>query len=142
MLLCLLVGSANGALTADNLHGWYLSLVRPPLTPPNDVFGPVWSVLYLMMGVAAWRVWRAPFTGALGFWAAQLAVNALWVPVFFGLHWPGAALLIIGVMFGLIALTILRFARVDRLAAWLMLPYLLWVGFASYLNAGFWWLNR
>ena len=141
--LCLLVGSANGALTARSVQGWYLSLARPPLTPPNWVFGPVWTVLYVMIGVAAWLVWRRQGAGrALRIWGWQLAVNALWSPVFFALHRIGLALAVVAALAGAVALTIRAFARVHRVAAWLLAPYLAWACFAAYLNAGFWWLNR
>jgi len=148
--LCLLTGAVSGKLTADNVASWYGTLARPPGSPPNWVFGPVWTTLYVIMGVAAWRVWRhvanigeRPLAyDALMLWGWQLAVNALWPAIFFGLHAPGAALLVILVLLALIALTIRAFARIDRPAAALLLPYLAWSSYATYLNAGFWWLNR
>ena len=141
--LCLLVGAADSAMTAGSVRGWYLSLARPPLTPPNWAFGPVWMTLYVMIGVAGWLVWRQTGAGpAVRLWGWQLAVNALWNPVFFGLHRIGLALAIIAALIAAIALTIRAFARVNRRAAWLMAPYLVWTCFAAYLNAGFWWLNR
>ena len=148
--LCLLTGAAAGAVTAGNLATWYHSLARPPGAPPDWVFAPVWTVLYVAMGSAAWLVWRHSANSAerpqaydaLMVWGWQLAVNALWPAVFFGLHAPGAALLVILGLLLLIALTIRSFARIDRLAAGLLLPYLAWSSYATYLNAGFWWLNR
>jgi len=130
-------------MTARSVQGWYLSLVRPPLTPPNFLFGPVWSVLYLMIGVAGWLVWRRQGAGrALRIWGWQLAVNAAWSPVFFGLQRIGLALAVAAALVATVALTVRAFARVHRPAAWMMAPYLAWTCFAAYLNAGFWWLNR
>jgi tryptophan-rich sensory protein len=141
--LCVLVGAADSALTASGVRGWYLSLIRPPGTPPNWAFGPVWMTLYVMIGVAGWLVWRRAGAGhALRLWGWQLAVNALWNPAFFGLHNIVLALAIIAVMIALTVLTIRAFARVERGAAWLMAPYLAWSCFAAYLNVGFWLLNR
>ena len=148
--LCLLTGAASGKLTADNLASWYRTLARPPGAPADWVFAPVWTVLYVAMGTAAWRVWRHVANiaarprayDALMLWGWQLAFNALWPAVFFGLHAPGAALLVILGLLALIVLTIRGFARIDPPAAALLLPYLAWSAYATYLNAGFWWLNR
>jgi len=122
---------------------WYGVLVKPPLTPPNWIFGPVWSVLYVLIAVAGWLVWRsgAPWH-ALGLWGAQLMLNALWSYLFFGLQRPGIALVEISLLLGFVAATTLSFARVRRLACALFVPYALWVAFATYLNAGLWYLNR
>ncbi len=148
--LCLLTGAATGAVTAGNIASWYRPLVRPPGAPPDWVFAPVWTVLYVAMGVAAWRVWRLGAGtperrrgyDALLLWGWQLAINALWPAVFFGLHAPAAGLAVILALLALIGLTIRAFARIDRPAAALLVPYLAWCGYATYLNAGFWWLNR
>ena len=141
--LCLLVGVAGGTITARSLHTWYASLHAPPGTPPNWVFAPVWSVLYVMIGVAAWLVWRrSGASGPLRLWGWQLAANAMWVPAFFGLHSPPLAMAVVLVLIALTAITVRFFARIRRVAAWLMLPYLGWVLFAAYINAGFWLLNR
>ncbi len=147
LALCLLVGMEAARFTWNGVPGWYGSLARPPLSPPNWLFGPVWAVLYVMMAVAAWLAWRVPVVGnasqpALALWGAQLAVNALWTPVFFGLRLVGPALGVIVVLFGAVAATAVAFWRLDRVAGYLLLPYLAWLGFASYLNAGFWWLNH
>lgn len=140
--LCLLVGAVDGTVTARAVHGWYYSLSPPPGTPPNWLFGPIWSVLYVMIGVAGWLVWRRNGSASpLRLWGWQLAANALWSPVFFGLHSPLLALGVILLLLALIALTIRGFRPVQRLAAWLMLPYFAWTAYAAYLNAGFWWLN-
>lgn len=130
-------------LTVPNIAHWYAVLPHPVGTPPNWLFGPVWTVLYALMAVAAWRVWLRPGgRRALSIWGWQLAVNAAWTPVFFALHRPGAALAVIVALNVLIALTIAVFRRIDRIAALMMAPYLAWTLYAAYLNAGFWWLNR
>ena len=123
---------------------WYAALRKPPLTPPNWIFGPVWSFLYLCIAVAAWLVWRARrgATRPLARWATQLLLNALWSWLFFGLHRPGFALLEIALLLVLVVATTTAFFRVRSLAGALLVPYLVWVGFASYLNAGIWYLNR
>jgi translocator protein len=140
--LTLLVAVAGGAITAPATRTWYLLLARPPGTPPNWVFGPVWTALYLMMAVAAWLVWQLPGgRRALRLWGWQLAVNAAWAPLFFGLHHLGAALADAMLLAGLAALTARRFAVISRPAGTLMLPYVLWACYACYLTAGFWWLN-
>lgn len=141
--LCLLVGAAGGALTANALVSWYPSLVPPPGNRPNWVFAPVWTTLYVMMGVAAWLVWlRGGGYRALRCWGWQLAANAAWPAAFFGFRSTGLGLAVILPMLGLIVLTIRAFHRRHRLAAWLLLPYLAWTCYATWLNAGFWWLNR
>jgi translocator protein len=124
------------------LHGWYPSLTAPPGTPPNWVFPAVWTLVYVMIGVAGWLVWRRAGAGhPLRLWGWQLAANALWTPAFFGLHNPPLAFAIVLALLVLIVMTMLAFARLQRVATWLMAPYLAWVVFAAYLNAGFWWLN-
>jgi translocator protein len=140
--LCLLVGAADGAILAGAERGWYLSLTRPPATPPSWLFGPVWTLLYVMMGIAGWMVWRQSVaTWPLRLWGWQLAANALWTPTFFALHSPPLALAVNIVLLALVALTTRCFARLRSAAAWLMAPYLAWTCYATYLTAGFWWLN-
>ncbi len=147
MGLCLLVGASGSTLTADSVRGWYLTLNRPPGVPPNWVFPVVWTTLYVMMGTAAWLVWRAPGVaaeqrgGALRLWGWQLLANALWTPAFFGLQRPLLGLAVLAVLLPLIGLAMRGFLALDRRAALLMLPYLLWSLYATYLNLGFWWLN-
>lgn len=138
----LALGSASGLLamgTADE----YADLEGPPWAPPSWLFGPVWTVLYLMVGTSAWLAWRA---GAgrreLGLWGAQLAANLAWSPLFFGLGLRGVALADIILLLALAAATTLAFAARSRPAAWLMAPYLAWITFATALNAAYWWLNR
>jgi translocator protein len=140
--LCLLVGAANAALVPAALRSWYPSLTRPPGTPPDWVFGTIWAVLYVVLGVAAWLVWRRAGTGrALRLWGWQLAANASWGPAFFGLHNPLLALAVLIVLLGLVGLTIQRFVRVQRLAGGLLVPYFAWICYAAWLNAAFYWLN-
>lgn len=140
--LCLLVGVVGGSITAHAVLHWYPTLHAPPGTPPNWVFAPIWTVLYVIIGVAGWLVWRrigaAP---ALRLWGWQLAANALWAPAFFGLHSPALAMSVMIILLILIAFTIRIFRRVHRTAAILMLPYGAWCLYAGYLNAGFLLLN-
>jgi tryptophan-rich sensory protein len=147
LALCLIVGGEAARFTVPSVASWYTTLIRPPLAPPNWLFGPVWTVLYVLMAVAAWLVWRGPAVGrrteaALVAWGCQLAVNALWTPVFFGLRMIAPGLAVILLLLGAVGFTCARFWRLNRAAGVLFLPYLAWVGFASYLNAGFWWLNH
>ena len=140
--LTLLVGVVDGALTVPAVRTWYLALARPVGTPPNWVFAPVWTVLYAMIAVAAWLAWQRPgHRRALLLWGWQLLANALWTPIFFGLHLIAPAMLEILVLVSLTGLTLFEFTRLSRPAASLMLPYLLWTCYAAYLNAGFWLLN-
>ncbi len=145
--LCLAVGSIAGWATNQSVTTWYLSLNRPSWTPPGWVFGPVWTVLYIMMGVAAWQVWRAGggFAGkaraALIVFFVQLALNFTWSFAFFGAQSTLLGLITITVLWLAVAMTIRVFHPIDRLAAWLLAPYLLWVSFAAALNFTFWTLN-
>jgi benzodiazapine receptor len=140
-----LAGIVPGALTASDVAAWYPTLAAPPLTPPSWVFGPVWTALFAALGVAAYLVYRerdhALRTTALGLFGVQLALNASWSLVFFGQRAPAAALAVIVALLAAIVATVAAFDRIDRRAAALVLPYLAWVAFATYLNAGFWYLN-
>jgi tryptophan-rich sensory protein len=124
---------------------WYGTLTKPSWNPPGWLFGPVWSVLYTMMAVAAWLVWRQGGWGKqrkpLLIFLAQLALNAAWTPLFFGLHNPGLALLDIALLWLAIVAMIAAFWRVHRIAAALLIPYLAWVSFATFLNFTIWRLN-
>ncbi len=123
---------------------WYAALAKPPLTPPNWLFGPVWSVLYLALAIAAWMVWREPVKRGvpLALWGVQLVFNGVWSLLFFGLQRPGLALAEIVLLLAVIGATTAAFWRLRRLAGALMTPYLAWVAFACYLNAAIWYLNR
>jgi benzodiazapine receptor len=125
---------------------WYDGIRKPSWNPPGWIFGPVWSTLYTLMGVAAWRVWRkGGFAGqrhALTLFLVQLSLNALWTPLFFGAHLMGTALAEILCLWIAIFLTTWAFSRADRTAGALLLPYLAWVSFAAFLNFTLWNLNR
>ena len=140
--LCFLVGSVAGKVTDPNVSTWYESLRRPPGTPPNWVFPVVWSFQYLLIGTAAWMVWREPnHKRALWIWGWGLFFNFLWSPAFFGLHSPGLGLVAILPLLATIVLCIRAFARIKPLAAALLVPYLIWGSYAAYLNIGFFVLN-
>lgn len=148
LALCgfLLACFAAASLGALFMPGeWYGSLRKPSWNPPGWLFGPVWSTLYTLMAVAAWLVWKrggfAAQAKPLGLFLAQLVLNAAWTPLFFGLHWMGLAFAEIIVLWLAIAATIAAFWSVSRVAAWLLAPYLAWVGFAAVLNGTLWWLN-
>jgi benzodiazapine receptor len=142
--LCLAVGALGGWATATSVKTWYPTLSKPLFTPPDAVFGPVWTVLYVLMGIAAWRVRQfgtGPAGGALALFGLQLALNLLWSVVFFGLQKIGAAVLVIVLLETAILATITLFRRLDRIAAMMLLPYALWVAFATALNVAIWRLN-
>lgn len=145
LAICFSVAATGGQWTAGEINGWYRTLARPGFAPPNWVFGPVWTLLYGLMALAAWLVWQTPQSPArswaLGLFAVQLALNLTWTWIFFRQHAIGAALTEIIVLWLAIAATAVAFSRVELRAAWLMAPYLAWVTFASALNAGFWRLN-
>ena len=143
---CVLVGTSAALVTATSVREWYPHIAKPSWTPPGAVFGPVWSVLYILMGVSAWLIWRNS-TGltrrrALLIFATQLALNGVWSFLFFGLRNPGWAALEIVLLWSAIVATIFAFARISRIAAGLLLPYLVWVSFAAALNFAVWNLNR
>lgn len=121
---------------------WYAALSKPAWNPPAWIFGPVWTLLYLMMAIAAWLVWKHDgWRRPLWSYVVQLLLNAAWTPIFFGAHQLGWALLEIVVLWIAILLTLLNFRGVSRTAAWLFVPYLAWVTFAAFLNFTLWRLN-
>lgn len=142
LLLCLAAASMGALFMPGE---WYAALNKPAWNPPAWLFGPVWTALYAMMAVAAWLVWkRGGFAGQrrpLGLFLTQLALNALWTPLFFGLHQPGLAFVEIILLWLVILATLLAFRPVSRVAAWLLVPYLAWVSFAAVLNGTLWRLN-
>ncbi len=144
--ICFIAAGIGGWVTGSSVDGWFASVNKPTWNPPNWVFGPVWSTLYLMMAISAWLVWKDSSLKnsrtALGWFAVQLVLNVLWSVLFFGLQQPGWAVVEIAGLWVSILVTILLFAKSSRLAAGLMTPYLLWVSFASYLNYTIWLLNR
>jgi tryptophan-rich sensory protein len=141
----LTAGVIGSLLTARGLSDWYPTLRKPAWTPPGVVFGPVWMVLYVTMGVAAARVWlgadRLSARGAFGWFGLQWLLNAAWSGLFFGLRSPGWAFVEILALFGAATASALAFARHDRISGLLMLPYLAWLLFASALNGAIWRLN-
>ena len=146
-LICFAAAAIGGTATGSSLGTWYQSLRKPALTPPGWVFGPVWTILYSFMAIAAWLVWRRGRGTKAGrramiFFSAQLALNALWSILFFGLQLPGAALVDIGLLWASIVGWLVASWRLDRRAAFLIAPYLAWVSFAAYLNFQIWRLNQ
>lgn len=144
--VCLGVGAIGGAVTSSAVQTWYPQLLKPGWTPPNWVFGPVWTVLYILMALAAWLVWlrglTTEVTRGLAVFAVQLGLNLFWSILFFGLRSPGAAFVDVLVLCCTVWLTLLLFWRVRPVAGVLIVPYALWVSYASVLNGAIWWLNR
>ena len=143
-LLCFLAAGLGSLFTTASLGSWYAGLAKPSWNPPNWIFGPVWTVLYAMMAVAGWLVWRRGGSQswlALRWFAIQLALNVVWSAVFFGLQLPGLAFFEIMLLWAAIAATLLTSWRVSRTAGILFAPYLLWVSFAATLSFAIWRLN-
>jgi translocator protein len=152
LVICLVLSFAAGGVgaalqgPADEVAARYAAFALPAWAPPGSAFGLVWPVLYVLVGIAGWRVWQAaggvrPAAVALTLWAAQLVVNAAWPWVFFGLSRFGWAVGVIAVLVALVAATAVSFRRHDRLAAWLLTPYLAWLLYATALNVAVWRLN-
>lgn len=146
MMLCGLIGYAGSRSTIPEIPTWYAHLAKPSWTPPPAVFPVVWTLLYIMIAVSLWRLLDKVAPGparhrTLVLFATQLVLNALWSPVFFALHATGAALAIICLLDICLVATVASAWRTDRLAAWLLLPYLGWVLYATTLNAGIVWMN-
>jgi benzodiazapine receptor len=148
VVTCLVIGYFSGIVTRAAIITWYPTLVKPSFNPPNWIFAPVWSTLYIMMGIAAGLVWDRIESNtelvkkALVIFALQLALNALWSYLFFGLMNPMLALLEIVILWLMIYETYVQFGKINKIAGYLFIPYLLWVSFAMVLNASIWWLNR
>lgn len=143
LIIALLVGAAGSLFSEPNIETWYAGLVKPVFNPPNWVFAPVWTALYILMAVAAWRVWRITGTKAPEMWAwmIQLTLNFFWSAIFFGTHQLLVALLELAALWLAVAVTLVMFFRKDRIAGLLLLPYLAWVSFAFSLNWALWRLN-
>ncbi|NBS67565.1 tryptophan-rich sensory protein [bacterium] len=146
IMTCQLAGIIGSAFSLSAIPTWYETLTKPFLTPPGWVFGPVWTTLYVLMGCAAFFIWkkaRKTSRGkiALVIFGLQLALNTLWSILFFGAQNIAAALAEIVILWMAIATTIILFWRISKTAAWLLVPYLLWVSFATYLTYAFWTLN-
>lgn len=146
LAVCFGVAAVGGRFTTPEIATWYGTLQRPAIAPPNWLFGPVWTLLYALMAVAAWRIALSEAstgrTIALGMFIVQLALNLAWSWIFFRLHAIGAALAEIVVLWAAIGVTTILFSRITATAGWLMAPYWAWVSFAVLLNTGFWRLNR
>ena len=145
IVVCLAISALGAAVTAQSVGTWYQTLKKPPFNPPDWVFAPVWTALYLMIAVAGWRVWRVRgLTGApaaMSAYAAQLALNLAWSFLFFGARAIGLAFAEILLLLATIFVNILLFWRIDRLAGWPLVPYAAWVLFATALNFELWRLN-
>lgn len=144
--ICLLIGFLTGFATLSSVNDWYLSLKKPDYNPPNWVFAPVWTLLYILMGIAAGLISAKGFSHrsvktALYYFGFQLLFNALWSVVFFGFKSPFWGLLVILILLALIAATIQWFGVVTKPAAYLLVPYLIWVCFATVLNYKIWEMN-
>ena len=142
------MGYFSGAVTREAITDWYPTLIKPSFNPPNSIFFPVWTALYIMMGIAAGLVWnkievqKEAVKKALIFFAIQLGLNALWSYLFFGLHNPMLAGLEIVVLWLMIYETYIQFSKINKIAGYLLVPYIAWVSFAAILNASIWWLNK
>ena len=137
----LAVGFLASQVTVPSIPGWYAGLHKPSFNPPNWLFAPVWTTLYVLMAVAAWRTWRKAGVRPLGLYALQLALNGAWSFIFFGAHAIGLALAEIVLLMVLVLAAMWRFWRTDRIAGLLFVPYAGWVLFAGLLNAAIWRLN-
>lgn len=144
---CLVIGYLSGKVTQESITTWYPTLKKPIFNPPNWLFAPVWTLLYILMGVAGGMIWnhleaqKEEVKKAFTFFIIQLALNALWSYLFFGLHNPLLALIEVIILWLMIFETYSQFKPINKTAAMLLLPYLAWVGFASVLNFSIWWLN-
>lgn len=146
ILIPVLTGAVSGFFTISGVNGWYAVANKPWFNPPNWIFGPVWTTLYILMGIALYLVWRSDAAGtvkntSLALFAAQLTLNFFWSVIFFSLQKPGWAFAEVIMLWLMIALTIRWFGKISPAAAWLLVPYISWVSFASVLNFYIWKLN-
>ncbi len=146
IILCLGIGFLGGFATASSVNEWYVMLNKPIFNPPNYLFGPVWTILYILMGVSVGMIWHNGNSSAhriaIGIFIIQLMLNFLWSFLFFYFQQPFIAFIEIVVLWVMIILTIKHFYSIKKMAAYLLLPYLAWVSFASVLNFSLYWLNR
>jgi len=145
--ICLVAGGLGTIFTISSIPTWYATLNKPFFSPPNYLFGPVWTILYILMGVSLALIWqkgikKRTVRDAMFLFGIQLLLNALWSPVFFGVRNLFLALIIIVLMWIFILKTILAFAKIDKTASYLLYPYIAWVSFATILNFSVWFLNR
>jgi tryptophan-rich sensory protein len=146
IIICELAGMIGSIFTTPAINGWYAGLVRPFLNPPNWIFAPVWTLLFALMGVALFLVWKKGIKSkevkmAVKVFGLQLILNVLWSIIFFGLHNPAWAFGEIVILWLAILWTIVTFYKISKPASYLLIPYILWVSFASYLNLSLWLLN-
>lgn len=145
VLICQAAGGLGSIATYPNIDTWYETLIQPVFAPPNWVFAPAWILLYTLMGIALFLVWEKRrdnrFGAAVIFFFAQLYFNIIWSYVFFSWHNLALAYLEIMLLLGLIIVTTVFFFKISKPAGWLMVPYIAWVTFASFLNLAFWYLN-
>lgn len=144
VVLCLALGLLSGFSTIDSINNWYQFIKKPSWNPPNWLFAPVWTSLYILMGIAVALVWHSSDQNkktAIGIFIVQFVLNLAWSFIFFNMHQVGWAFAEIITMLFFIFLTILLFYKINKTAAWLMLPYLCWVSFATVLNGTIWYLN-
>ena len=144
--ICLAIGSASGIATASSVNDWFVTLNKPSFNPPSWLFAPVWTILYALMGVAAALVWhegweKPAVKNALLFFGIQLLLNSLWSILFFGVKRPDFAFIDIIILWVILLITILKFTKVRKIAGYLLIPYILWVSFATVLNGAIWQLN-
>jgi len=148
LIVCLMVGYSASVVTRPSVESWYPTLIKPIFNPPNWIFMPMWTLLYILMAVAAGLVWdkikeqNEAVKKALAFFLIQLTLNAIWSYLFFGLKNPMLALIEIALLWLMIYETYLKFIKINKIAGYLLIPYLAWVAFAGILNASIWWLNR
>jgi len=148
VIVCLTVGYSSSTVTKSGVETWYPTIIKPVFNPPNWVFMPVWTLLFVLMGIAAGLIWdkikeqNVEVKKALGFFLIQLALNAIWSYLFFGLKNPMLALIEIALLWLMIYETYLKFIKINKTAGYLLIPYMAWVGFAAILNASIWLLNR
>ncbi|MFN8244018.1 MAG: TspO/MBR family protein [Ferruginibacter sp.] len=146
LLIPLTVGAVAGLFTGPAVNGWYALANKPAFNPPNWIFGPVWTLLYVLMGLALFLVWKSGSPGtvkqtAFFFFGIQLALNFAWSLIFFSFKLPGWAFAELALLWVMILLTILWFGKISSIAAWLLVPYISWVSFAAVLNFYIWKLN-
>ncbi|MEG0848764.1 TspO/MBR family protein [Flavobacterium plurextorum] len=148
LIVCLAVGYSASTVTRPSVESWYPTIVKPVFNPPNWIFMPVWTLLYIFMAIAAGLVWdkikeqTEKVKTALLFFLIQLTLNAIWSYLFFGLKNPLLALIEIVLLWLMIYETYLKFSKINKISGYLLIPYLAWVGFATVLNASIWWLNK
>jgi len=147
VVVCLLAGSLGTIFTISAIPTWYAGLIKPFFSPPNWLFGPVWTILYILMGVSFFLIWQKGFKDkkavtALKLFAVQLLLNAIWSPIFFGAKNLFLAFIVIVFMWVFIVKTIFAFKKIDKVASYLLYPYIAWVSFATILNFSVWFLNR